>query len=87
MRKLSLMERRKHSVNKLTLSFSAKSQPLVDPMKRLRDGDYDINKGHLDIVTDSEDDFEKRIGAFLESENIKEVDIKQYMKDMNHFHN
>ena len=70
----SLRARRLQSSDKLTLSLSKQSTVAKNPKQKLRDGEYDLNKDHLDMVNCPLDD-ELRIQAFLEEENVKSVNL------------
>ena len=74
----SLRERRLMSSGKLFLSLSKQSEAAKNPKEKLRGGEYDISKDHLDL-TDCPEDEELRIQAFLEKENVKTVNFTQYM--------
>ena len=69
LKKLSLFQRRLKSTKTLSIAVSDNSSGTKDPVKKLKQGDYDVVTSHLG----SETDLERNIDAFLQIEDVRPV--------------
>ena len=79
--KVSLLERRKQTITSLPLS-----REFRNPVESLKEGGYDIRSNDLSAIGDFEElQFDQKITAFLEEENVRPVLLNQYMKDLQQY--
>ena len=79
--KVSLLERRKKTMISLPLSRESRN-----PIDSLKEGVYDIRSNDLSSTGEFEElQFDQKITAFLEEENVRPVLLNQYMKDLQQY--
>ena len=77
LKKLSLFERRLKSSKKLSIAITDNSSGTKDPVKKLKQGDYDVVSDHIG----SETELERNIDAFLQIEDVRPVQLNDFLKD------